>query len=93
MSAGKITRPNKLYFERKQIDGKVRFRWVLKSPQGREVAVSHITFSSKVAAIKNLISVFHGNVIDEGRMIVVDPEMREKVSLEAHRMLDPSFSE
>lgn len=82
MSAAKTARPNKLYFEARKIDGKVRFRWVLKSPQGREIAVSHTTFSSKLAVIKNCIAVFHSTVLDESRMTVVDPEMYDKIAAE-----------
>lgn len=83
MSAAKTARPNKLYFEARKIDGKVRFRWVLKSPQGREIAVSHTTFSSKAAVVKNCVLVFGWDILLDGkRMTVVDPEMHQKIQAE-----------
>lgn len=79
----KVTRPNKLYFEAKKIDNKVRFRWVLKSPQGREIAVSHVTFGTKGSVVKNCVAVFGlETLLDGKRMTVVDPEMFHKVQAE-----------
>lgn len=86
-------RPNKLYFETLDASdenekAKTRHRWVLKSANGKVIGASHISFISKKAAIRNCVSVFNSNVIEESRIFIVDPEMRKKVVEEAYAMLD-----
>ncbi|ADD81079.1 gp081 [Rhodococcus phage ReqiPoco6] len=90
MPAAKTTRLNKLYFEPIAIHSeeiknlkpgvnKIRWEWNLRGTNGHVIGASHISFATKLAAVKNCLSVMGTEAFSEGRVNVVSPEMHTMI--------------
>lgn len=78
-------RPNKLYFyETVLADGKKQYGWRLLASNGRIIGSTSELYSKKIYAIKNVITLFGIEILDEIH-VIEDEASRAQVLLEMRK--------
>ena len=83
--ATKTKKPNKLYFYESAPEGKKQYYWTLQSSNGKTIGASSESYSKKIYAAKNAITLFGREIIDGTHVIqdeassqIVFTEMRKQ---------------
>lgn len=62
--ATKVKKPNKLYFYEAAPEGKKQYYWTLQSSNGKTIGASSESYSKKIYAAKNAITLFGREILD-----------------------------
>ena len=80
----KVKKPNKLYFYESALEGK-QYAWRLQSSNGKIIGASSESYSKKIYAVKNAITLFGREILegvheiqDEAYSQIVFTEMRKQ---------------
>lgn len=79
----RIGRPSKLYFE--TTDSGLHY-WILKSSNGKVIGSSHFNYKTKASVMRNCVGVMGLNLLNDSRIAIDDPVMRNKIYEECRRM-------